>query len=157
TDSIMIFCPEHEAREDWALDELYDGLCEYFPLPNYARLEDLQGKSREDLNEFLTDAIERAYQDMEKEGEEFTDDIETMRYTERNVALRAVNDKWMEHLANMDYLREGIGLRGYAQQDPLVVYNKEAFEMFENMQHAIQDEIARFMFHIQIVTEDQQQ
>jgi preprotein translocase subunit SecA len=59
----------------------------------------------------------------------------------------------MEHLASMDYLREGIFLRGYAQVDPLVVYQKEAFEMFENMQHSIQDEIARFMFHIQLVTE----
>src|SRR5262249_31692410 len=74
---------------------------------------------------------------------------------ERWVALQAVNSKWMEHLANMDYLREGIGLRGYAQQDPLVVYNKEAFEMFDNMQHAIQDEIARFMFHVQIVSEEE--
>lgn len=72
---------------------------------------------------------------------------------ERRVALQTINAKWMEHLASMDYLREGIFLRGYAQQDPLVVYQKEAFQMFEDMQHEIQDEIARFMFRIQIVQE----
>ena len=79
-----------------------------------------------------------------------------MRQIERWVALQAINGKWMEHLANMDYLREGIGLRGYAQQDPLIIYQKEAFEMFETMQHAIQDEVARFMFHVQVVPQQEE-
>src|SRR5260221_3324514 len=80
-----------------------------------------------------------------------------MRKSERQIALQTVNSKWMEHLAAMDYRREGIFLRGYAQQDPLVVYQKEAFEMFENMQHAIQDEIGRFMFRLQIVQEEERE
>jgi preprotein translocase subunit SecA len=61
-----------------------------------------------------------------------------MRNIERHIALRTINDKWMTHLASMDYLREGIGLRGYAQIDPLIAYKKEAFEMFEGMQREIQ-------------------
>ncbi|NUQ71577.1 MAG: SEC-C domain-containing protein, partial [Chthonomonadales bacterium] len=84
------------------------------------------------------------------------DDPDGMRNLERYVALTVVNQKWMEHLANMDYLREGINLRGYGQQDPLVVYNKEAFQMFEEMQHSIQDGIARYMFHAQLVQEQPQ-
>ncbi|HAH87676.1 MAG TPA: hypothetical protein DCL60_09950, partial [Armatimonadetes bacterium] len=58
---------------------------------------------------------------------------EFMREIERYIALRAINNKWVEHLDAMDYLREGIGLRGYAQQDPLVAYKKEAFDMFSMM------------------------
>jgi preprotein translocase subunit SecA len=76
-----------------------------------------------------------------------------MRQLERWMALRAVNDNWMEHLANMDYLREGIGLRGYEQKDPLLIYQKEAFDEFERMQQAIQDDIVRNLFRMQVVVE----
>ena len=78
-----------------------------------------------------------------------------MRQLERWMALRAINDRWMEHLANMDYLREGIGLRGYEQKDPLLIYQKEAFDEFERMQQAIQDDIVRNLFRTQVVTEPQ--
>jgi len=152
-DAVGVFCPETEQPHEWALDELYDGLDQYFPLSLYASLQELRGKSRDELQDFLTELIERAYCDKETQVGEAFGDPDAMRELERRVALQIINNKWMEHLANMDYLREGIGLRGYAQQDPLVVYQKEAFEMFENMQHSIQDEIARFMFHVQVVQE----
>jgi len=152
-DAVQMFCPDPANPAEWDLHELYEGLDQYFPLSLYAKPADLEGKSRDELTAFLTDLIERAYEDKEREIGETLGDPNAMRELERRVALQAINNKWMEHLANMDYLREGIGLRGYAQQDPLVVYQKEAFEMFENMQHAIQDEIARFMFHVQIVQE----
>ena len=152
-DAVQMFCPDPANPAQWDLHELYEGLDQYFPLSLYAKPADLEGKSRDELTAFLTDLIERAYEDKEREIGETLGDPNAMRELERRVALQAINNKWMEHLANMDYLREGIGLRGYAQQDPLVVYQKEAFEMFENMQHAIQDEIARFMFHVQIVQE----
>jgi preprotein translocase subunit SecA len=152
-DAVQMFCPDPANPAQWDLHELYQGLDQYFPLSLYAKPADLEGKSRDELTAFLTDLIERAYEDKEREIGETLGDPNAMRELERRVALQAINNKWMEHLANMDYLREGIGLRGYAQQDPLVVYQKEAFEMFENMQHAIQDEIARFMFHVQIVQE----
>lgn len=154
-DAVAMFCPETQTPQEWDLGELYDGLAQYFPLANYAQPRDLEGKNREELREFLTELIERAYCDKEREIAEAAGYPEAMRDLERQVALSAINRKWMEHLANMDYLREGIGLRGYAQQDPLVVYQKEAFEMFENMQHAIQNEIAQYMFHVQLVREQQ--
>jgi preprotein translocase subunit SecA len=75
----------------------------------------------------------------------------TMRELERWMALRAVNNRWMEHLANMDYLREGIHLRSYEQKDPLLIYQKEAFDEFERMQQSIQDDIVRNVFRAQLV------
>jgi preprotein translocase subunit SecA len=150
-DAAGMFCPEGEPRENWDLDELYNGLDQYFPLSLYARRDALNDQGRYELQDFLTELIERAYVDKEKEIGEAVGDPDAMRELERRIALQVINSKWMEHLANMDYLREGIGLRGYAQQDPLVVYQKEAFQMFEEMQHSIQDEIARFMFHVQVV------
>jgi preprotein translocase subunit SecA len=153
-DAVALFCPESDDQGTWDLDELFNGLEEYFPLSEYATPDDLKGKSRAENEEFLTEIIEKAYEDKEAEMAEATGDPEVMRNFERHVALQTINGKWMEHLAAMDYLREGIFLRSYAQQDPLVIYQKEAFEMFENMQHSIQDEIARFMFHIQLVREE---
>jgi len=150
TDSIAVYCSEHEAQAEWDMDGLYEGLEEYFPLSQYATPKDLMGKSRQELEDFLTDLIEQSYTAKEQEVAESIGEPDGMRYFERQVALKVINSKWMEHLAAMDYLREGIGLRGYAQQDPLVVYQKEAFEMFDTMQHSIQDEIARFMLFIQI-------
>jgi preprotein translocase subunit SecA len=151
-DSVNIFCPAAETGEAWDLEGLYSGLSEYFPIEEYLSIDALETKDRTALTQQLIEAVEQAYADKEQQIAAVAGgDIEAMRQLERNVALYAVNNKWMEHLANMDYLREGIGLRGYAQQDPLVVYQKEAFEMFENMQHAIQDEIARYMFHLQPV------
>jgi len=152
-DSIELFCPESETEQNWDIEGLFEGLEEYFPLSLYAKRADLEGKSKHELQDFVTELIEKAYEDKEQQIAEVTGEADVMRDFERRVALEVINRKWMEHLAAMDYLREGIFLRGYAQVDPLVVYQKEAFEMFESMQHSIQDEIARFMFHIQLVTE----
>jgi len=156
SDAVAMFCPPADPPSEWPIDELYDGLDQYFPLSLYATQDDLRGKPREELEDYLTTLIEEAYVAKEREIGEVVGDPDALRELERRVALDVINRKWMEHLANMDYLREGIGLRGYAQQDPLVVYQKEAFEMFENMQHAIQDEIARIMFHVQLVQESPQ-
>ncbi len=155
-DAIIVFCPESEQPQNWPLDELYDGLGEYFPISAHAQLSDLTGKSRAELKTYLSGLITTAYEDKEREVAEITGSMDALRGLEQHVALRATNNKWMEHLANMDYLREGIGLRGYAQQDPLIYYNKEGFEMFETMQHSIQDEIARVMFHIQFAPQEEE-
>lgn len=154
TNAIDLFCPEGNSASEWELQELFDGLDQYFPLSLAATPEDLKGKSRGELESLLLGLMEEAYAAKENAIIEVIGEPDAMRQLERRIALQTVNQKWMEHLANMDYLREGINLRGYAQQDPLVVYNKEAFQMFDDMQHAIQDEIARFMFHVEIVQEN---
>jgi preprotein translocase subunit SecA len=148
-DAVVIFCPETEQQDSWDLEGLYTGMQEYFPLEEFAQEEDLRGKSREELQDLLYRFITEAYERKEAEVSELTGDAEVFRNFERYIALQVINQKWMEHLAAMDYLREGIFLRGYAQQDPLAVYQKEGFELFENMQHSIQDEIARTMFNVQ--------
>jgi preprotein translocase subunit SecA len=77
-----------------------------------------------------------------------------MRYHERIVMLSVLDGLWKDHLLAMDHLKEGIGLRGYAQQDPLVAYKKESFEMFEAMMLRFQEDTARHLFRMQIIGPD---
>ena len=79
-----------------------------------------------------------------------------MRYHERMVMLSVLDGLWKDHLLSMDHLKEGIGLRGYGQQDPLVAYKKESFDMFEAMMGRFQEDTVRFLFLMQIVGPDGQ-
>jgi preprotein translocase subunit SecA len=79
-----------------------------------------------------------------------------MRYHERMVMLSVIDGLWKEHLLSMDHLKEGIGLRGYAQRDPLVEYKRESFEMFEAMMLKFQEDTVRFLFRMQILGPDGQ-
>jgi preprotein translocase subunit SecA len=81
---------------------------------------------------------------------------ETMRYHERMVMLSVIDGLWKDHLLSMDHLKEGIGLRGYAQQDPLVAYKRESFDMFEAMMLKFQEDTVRFLFRMQIIGPDGQ-
>ena len=77
-----------------------------------------------------------------------------MRYHERIVMLSVLDGLWKDHLLSMDHLKEGIGLRGYAQQDPLVAYKKESFEIFEAMMLRFQEDTVRHLFNLQIIGPD---
>ena len=79
-----------------------------------------------------------------------------MRYHERMVMLSVIDGLWKDHLLSMDHLKEGIGLRGYAQQDPLVEYKRESFDMFEAMMLKFQEDTVRFLFRMQILGPDGQ-
>ncbi len=79
-----------------------------------------------------------------------------MRYHERMVMLSVIDGLWKDHLLSMDHLKEGIGLRGYAQQDPLVEYKRESFDMFEAMMLKFQEDTVRFLFRMQIIGPDGQ-
>ena len=81
---------------------------------------------------------------------------ETMRELERVIMLRVVDNKWMEHLDHMDMLREGINLRAYGQKNPLVEYKIEALNMFEEMEGAIQDQIASLIYHVAVVQQEEE-
>jgi len=94
-----------------------------------------------------------------KEDYEFKEKIlghDTMRYHERMVMLSVIDGLWKEHLLSMDHLKEGIGLRGYAQQDPLVAYKRESYDMFEAMMFKFQEDTVRFLFRMQILGPDGQ-
>ena len=74
-----------------------------------------------------------------------------MRYHERMIMLSVLDTQWKDHLLNMDHLKEGIGLRGYGQHDPLVEYKRESFDMFEEMMAKAQQDAVRYLFHMQIM------
>jgi preprotein translocase subunit SecA len=80
---------------------------------------------------------------------------EQMRQLERFIILQTVDTRWKEHLLSMDHLKEGIGLRGYAQQDPLRIYRKEGFEMFQALMDRIKEEVVDILFKIQIASPSQ--
>src|SRR5438309_2745060 len=78
---------------------------------------------------------------------------ELMRYLERSILLQVIDNRWREHLFDMDYLREGIHLRGFAQIDPLVAYKNEAFELFGDLMNGIWADFARMIFHVEVTVD----
>jgi len=149
---VAVHTPAEVHPDDWDLDELFRDLDGFFLLYPIVTPNDLKNKSSQELVDFLTEHVLNVYESREKELTEKRGQT-VMRDLERWMALRAINARWMEHLANMEFLREGIHLRGYEQRDPLLIYQKEAFEEFERMQQFIQDDIVRDMFQMQIVDE----
>lgn len=103
------------------------------------------GLSREQLTERLQDLAEQAYEDKEKRlGGEM------MRRIERLLMIEMVDHRWVRHLTDLDMLREGIGLQAYAQQDPLVAYKREAFEMFAELMDSIEEDVVTRIYHAEL-------
>src|SRR5215218_10221070 len=110
-----------------------------------------EGTDRETLVTQLREDVIQAYDEREEElGEEI------MRALERFMLLQIIDERWREHLHDMDYLREGIHLRGFAQIDPLVAYKNEGFEMFTQLMNNIWDEFARYIFNVEVSVEPEQ-
>ena len=105
--------------------------------------------TREELLEILVTDAKKAYATREAEIEEIAGP-EAMRQLERNVLLNVLDRKWREHLYEMDYLKEGIGLRAMAQRDPLVEYQREGYDMFVGMLDALKEESVGFLFNVQV-------
>ena len=132
--------------EEWQLDELIKDAEKIFAPPGTLKLSELEKMSRDELKEHLEKLAEDTYKQREAV---FSEPV--MRELEKVVMLRIVDNKWMEHLDHMDMLREGINLRAYGQRAPLVEYKIEALAMFEEMEGAIQDQIATTMYHVAVV------
>ncbi|MBR4383699.1 MAG: SEC-C domain-containing protein, partial [Selenomonadaceae bacterium] len=132
--------------EEWQLDELIKDAEKIFAPPGMLKVSELEKLSRDELKERLETLAADVYRQRE---EIFTAPV--MRELEKVVMLRIVDNKWMEHLDHMDMLREGINLRAYGQRSPLVEYKIEALAMFEEMEGAIQDQIASTMYHVAVV------
>jgi preprotein translocase subunit SecA len=139
--------------EDWDLETLFTALKTIYPISFTIEQLDAEVGSRAGLDaEYLAarvvDDCKSAYAKREEAlGEE------VMRELERKVLLSVLDRKWREHLYEMDYLQEGIGLRAMAQRDPLVEYQKEGFDLFAAMMDAIKEEIAGFLFNIEVTVE----
>ena len=139
--------------EDWDLDTLWNALKTIYPIS--FTIDELVARvgSRNGLDaEFLTAAVIEDCQAAYAKREESLGS-EVMRELERKVLLSVLDRKWREHLYEMDYLQEGIGLRAMAQRDPLVEYQREGFDLFSAMMDAIKEEIAGFLFNIEVTVE----
>jgi len=140
-----------EYQEDWELDALFGQLDQIYD--HSFEIDDVkEGMDRETLVTQLREDVIQAYDEREEElGPEL------MRALERFMLLQIIDNRWREHLHDMDYLREGIHLRGFAQIDPLVAYKNEGFEMFTELMNNIWDEFARYVFNVEVQAEEQQQ
>jgi preprotein translocase subunit SecA len=140
-----------EYQEDWDLEALFTQLEQIYPV-SYDVDDIAEGEGRESLIEKLRADVVDAYNERE---EELGDEL--MRALERFMLLQIIDNRWREHLHDMDYLREGIHLRGFAQIDPLVAYKNEGFEMFTELMNNIWDEFARYIFNVEVSIEGEQQ
>jgi preprotein translocase subunit SecA len=136
-----------EVFEEWDLGGLESQVRSLWPLETDLGSLDANA-DRQEIIELLTEDALRAYDARE---EEFG--AELMRHLERQVLLQIIDNRWREHLYEMDYLREGIHLRGFAQIDPLVAYKNEGFSMFEELMAGIWSEFARVIFHLEVNVE----
>ena len=135
--------------EEWDLAGLIKYCEKYFLVPGEITVEQIEDMSREEIQKLLVKTAHDTYESREK-----SIGSELMRELEKAVMLKVVDAKWMEHLDNMDMLKEGINLRSYGQRNQIVEYKVEAFDMFEEMEHIIMETIILYMYHIQIrVTE----
>ncbi len=141
--------------EEWDLEALWTMLKQTYPIS--IKLADLEhaaggreGLTRESLIDDVKTDMHKAYDAREAE---FGDEV--MRELERRVVLSVLDRKWREHLYEMDYLREGIGLRAYSQRDPLVEYQREGFDMFGAMMDGIKEESVGFLFNLEVSLEEE--
>ncbi len=136
--------------EDWDLDGLFTALGQFFPLDIGGEDLDPETVDRNSLSESIVNtAMERYEARQQSLGEEL------MGALERFLLLQIIDERWREHLFDMDYLREGIHLRGFAQIDPLVAYKNEAFTLFGDLMNSVWTDYARMIFNVQVNVEGQ--
>jgi preprotein translocase subunit SecA len=140
-----------EVFEDWDLGGLTGHAAQLWPAEVDLTTLDPNSSDREQIVAVLSEDAQRAYEERESElGSEL------MRYLERAILLQIIDHRWREHLYEMDYLREGIHLRGFAQIDPLVAYKNEGYSMFSELMNSIWEEFARVIFHVEVNVEPAQ-
>jgi preprotein translocase subunit SecA len=141
-----VYSDERALPEEWDWKGLNKAVFKQFNFRmNGIDGDTMDGLTRDGLSQLIADACLREYE--EREAVVGTEDF---RHLERIVMLQTVDSLWKDHLLSMDHLKEGIGLRGYAQQDPLIIYKKEGFEMFQDMISRIKEETVGILFRIQI-------
>ncbi|MBI4709265.1 MAG: SEC-C domain-containing protein [Candidatus Portnoybacteria bacterium] len=134
------------------LKEIYEAANSIFPLPINAQEKLKEFKANEEIAEYLIESAKQAYEIKEKEvGENI------MRQIEKAVMLRTIDTFWMEHLDNMDHLRDSVRLRAYGQKDPLVEYKNEGHRLFQNLLVAIEFNVARTIYKVTLAKEPQSQ
>jgi preprotein translocase subunit SecA len=138
-------CPERTHPSTFDLTALQSDVLSSFGVK--IDTDELQGMSRQEIETHIYDLLIARY----KEKEDLIGP-ENMRDAERIVMLNVIDNQWKDHLLSMDHLKEGIGLRGYGQKDPLIEYKKESFQMFQDMMDRIEDETIRYLFFLQVTS-----
>jgi len=140
------FCPPKVHVEEWDIKGLKDAIFTRFGVDFLAEGVKAESLNRQELGDAVFEKLKGRYDAKEK-----LIGPEAMRYHERMIMLSVLDAQWKDHLLNMDHLKEGIGLRGYGQHDPLVEYKRESFEMFEAMMLRFQEETTRYLYLMQIL------
>ncbi|HLH08640.1 MAG TPA: preprotein translocase subunit SecA [Terriglobales bacterium] len=138
--------------EDWNTKGLREAIFTRFGVDIVAEGLKPDTLNRQELGDGIFDKLRERYDAKEK-----LIGADAMRYHERMIMLSVIDQHWKDHLLNMDHLREGIGLRGYGQHDPLVEYKRESFDMFEEMMKRFQEETVRYLYLMQVIGAPQQQ
>ncbi|MBI2194427.1 MAG: preprotein translocase subunit SecA [Planctomycetes bacterium] len=144
------FLPGDPRAGEWQIP----GLCQWFKRKFTVEVApaDLEGKSSEAIQNLLLQRVRQKYEERER-----AEGPENMRTIERFLLLETMDTKWKDHLYSMDMLRAGIGLRGYGQVDPKIVYKKEGYEIFEEMYNSMKDEVGDYLFRVRIAKEEAQE
>jgi len=145
-DLIDQFCPAKAHVDDWDLKGLKDGIFTRFGVDIYAEGIKPDTLNRQELGDAIFEKLKQRYA-----AKEQIIGPEAMRYHERMIMLSVLDSLWKDHLLNMDHLKEGIGLRGYGQHDPLVEYKRESFDMFEEMMKRFQEQTVQYLYLMQIL------
>ena len=136
---------EDQKQEDWDLQELNSVLLPIIPIENI-KTPDVKGMNRNELKHFIKERAVKLYEAKEAEFPE----PEQLREVERVVLLKVIDQKWMDHIDDMEQLRQGIGLQAFGQKDPVVEYRTSGFEMFDAMVNSIREDTVRMLYHVRI-------
>jgi preprotein translocase subunit SecA len=139
------YCPRELHPGQWNTTPFLAEVNSQFGIDARAADADPTALNHDQLSDALAEAVQHRYEEKEKQ---FSSDL--LRWLERRIILDVVDTQWKDHLLSLDHLKEGIGLRGYGQKDPLVEFKKEAFILFEDMMARIDNETVRYLYHVQI-------
>ena len=149
-EKIQLFAGQDTDEDEWDLDALRRELTLVFGLTDTDYDEvGLDNKSSDELRDMLWERVQARYGEKEK-----VVPPDLLRRVERDLMLQIVDAQWKDHLYSLDHLKEGIGLRGYGQRDPLVEYKKESFTLFQDMRRRIEEEIVRYLWWLKIESSD---
>jgi preprotein translocase subunit SecA len=140
------YCPAKAHADDWDIKGLKDAVFTRFGVDFLAEGVKADALNRQELGDAIFEKLKERYDAKEK-----LIGPEAMRHHERMIMLSVIDQQWKDHLLSMDHLKEGIGLRGYGQHDPLVEYKKESFDMFEAMMQRFQEDTVRYLYLMQIL------
>jgi len=139
-------------QPEWNFKEIYEVSNSIFPLPGDARQKLADFKDSEEITNYLVEAAKNAYEIKEKEVGQ-----ENMRQIERLIMLRTIDVFWMDHLDNMEHLRDSVRLRAYGQRDPLVEYKNEGHKLFQSLLGAIESSVAKTIYRVSLTKEPRQE